>query len=101
MGLSSIDGDCDDTDATLSPASTEVCDGIDNNCNDEIDEDTLHTFYRDFDEDSFGNPNESIASCEIVEGYVDNNQDCDDLEKVLFIRLWLKSVMNSIMIVMV
>ena len=45
--------------------STEVCDGIDNNCNDEIDEDTLHTFYRDFDEDSFGNPNESIASCEI------------------------------------
>ena len=30
--------DCDDTNPDINPASTEVCDGLDNNCNGEIDE---------------------------------------------------------------
>ena len=33
------DDDCDDSDILLSPAEIEVCDGIDNNCNGEIDDD--------------------------------------------------------------
>jgi hypothetical protein len=28
--------DCDDDDAALSPFATELCDGLDNNCNGEV-----------------------------------------------------------------
>ena len=74
------EGDCNDNDPSITPLADEICDGIDNDCDEGIDEDTQYTFYRDFDEDSFGDPNESIQSCEPVEGYVDNDRDCDDLE---------------------
>ncbi|MCC7570003.1 hypothetical protein KO465_01500, partial [Candidatus Micrarchaeota archaeon] len=39
------------------------------------------TFYRDADEDGYGDPDNFIESCSesmIPEGYVDNNLDCDD-----------------------
>ena len=32
--------DCDDTDATVFPGAEEVCDGVDNDCNGEIDEES-------------------------------------------------------------
>ena len=38
IGLSSLSGDCDDNDPSRSPSSVELCDNIDNNCNEEIDE---------------------------------------------------------------
>ncbi len=38
-GFSTLNGDCDDTDAEISPISLEECgDGLDNNCNHEVDE---------------------------------------------------------------
>jgi hypothetical protein len=37
-GWTSCDGDCDDNNNTVYPEQGEVCDGIDNNCNSQIDE---------------------------------------------------------------
>ena len=37
-GSAPATGDCDDTRATVHPGAVEVCDGLDNDCNDEIDD---------------------------------------------------------------
>lgn len=36
-------GDCDDDDDGVHPGATEVCDGVDNDCDDDVDEDLLGT----------------------------------------------------------
>ncbi len=78
-------GDCDDTNADISPAEDEVCDGVDNDCDDRIDDDDTDTLYSasdlwygDSDEDGYGSPDTAILSCDGFEGYVNNNDDCDD-----------------------
>jgi hypothetical protein len=72
--------DCNDNDANVNPDAEEICDGVDNNCDDEIDNDATDalTFYQDTDGDGFGNPEMMEAACEAAEGYVDNMDDCDD-----------------------
>ncbi len=65
---------------TPNQPSEEVCDGIDNNCNGEIDEGLKITFYKDSDNDGFGDINNTIEACSLPDGYVENNNDCDDTE---------------------
>lgn len=36
--LIASNGDCDDTTAAKNPAQAEICDSLDNNCNNQIDE---------------------------------------------------------------
>ncbi len=75
--------DCDDTDAIANPSNTEVCNGVDDNCDGQIDEGfTFTTYYEDNDSDGFGssNPNNSISVCDETApaGYTTNNDDCND-----------------------
>ncbi|MEL6345150.1 MAG: putative metal-binding motif-containing protein, partial [Myxococcota bacterium] len=74
-----FDEDCDDENAEIYPGQTELCDGIDNNCDDLVDEGVTTTFYRDADEDGFGAPLNSIEACEQPSGYITDNTDCNDI----------------------
>jgi gliding motility-associated-like protein len=79
-GYVSDNTDCDDTEANAYPGNTEVCDGIDNNCDGQVDEGLLLTFYADNDGDGFGNASDSVQACSAPSGYVSDNTDCDDTE---------------------
>ena len=80
--------DCDDLDETIHPSATEVCDSVDNNCNDEIDEagaEGESTFYSDLDGDGFGDPEHSILACSLPkEGYSADSTDCNDDDALAF-----------------
>ncbi|MCP4872548.1 MAG: hypothetical protein GY898_27985 [Proteobacteria bacterium] len=73
--------DCDDTDGAIYPGADEYCNGYDDDCDGEIDEDDAvdaTTWYPDADEDLFGNPLLPFVACEGPDGYVADNTDCND-----------------------
>ncbi len=76
--------DCDDTNSSINPDATEVCNGIDDNCDGQIDEGVLTTFYLDSDDDGFGDPNSTVDDCDAPAGYVGNDEDCDDTNENIF-----------------
>ncbi|MDG1484149.1 MAG: MopE-related protein [Myxococcota bacterium] len=73
--------DCDDTAATTYPEADELCDGEDNDCDDEIDEDDAvdsPTWYYDGDLDGFAADDKTIVTCNQPTGYLSESTDCDD-----------------------
>lgn len=70
--------DCNDDDPEVFPGNTEVCDGKDNNCDGVIDEGLVFTYYLDTDGDGFGSAANSTESCDPLNGFVENGDDCDD-----------------------
>ena len=72
--------DCDDTDPNVHPFQDEVCDGIDNNCSGSIDDGTTITFFEDMDGDGYGNADSTIEACDLPQGYVTIDGDCDDAD---------------------
>ena len=73
--------DCNDEDAAINPGAVEICDNIDNDCNGFVDDDIdVFTYYLDSDGDGYGDANASIDTCatSAIEGYVNNDLDCDD-----------------------
>ena len=84
------DEDCDDSNSDINPDAVEICDEIDNNCDDLIDDDdpAVDTsaggvFYSDGDSDGFGDDGSSIEACVAPSGYVDAAGDCDDSSKAV------------------
>src|SRR5688572_19507057 len=77
--------DCSDNDETIYPGAPELCDGKDNNCNDQTDEGAANTtYYRDADGDGYGNAGITTDECSKPEGYVTNNTDCDDSDETIY-----------------
>jgi parallel beta-helix repeat protein len=70
--------DCDDGNNSINPEASEVCNGSDDNCNDQIDEGVTITYYADTDGDGYGNLGNSTQACTSPSGYVSNSNDCDD-----------------------
>jgi len=81
-GFATVGDDCDDTRATVHAAQLELCDGIDNDCDEEVDESMSSvTWYVDRDGDGFGaDGDETVLSCDPVEGFSVRSGDCDDAD---------------------
>jgi large repetitive protein len=56
----------------------EICDGKDNNCDGEVDEEGEFVFFEDADGDGWGNPGTTINACSAHEGWVEQSGDCND-----------------------
>jgi hypothetical protein len=71
--------DCDDAIASVAPGATEVCNGVDDDCDGSVDEGVLRVFFPDVDRDGFGDRRATpTAACVPTEGFVENALDCDD-----------------------
>lgn len=75
--------DCDDQNEEIHPEATEVCDGLDNDCDSLLDDldDSLSGgiwAYLDQDGDGFGNSAEVNQFCLLEEGWTLDPTDCDD-----------------------
>ncbi len=77
-GFARSGDDCDDTDADVHPYADESCDGLDEDCDLEIDEGVETTFFADLDGDGYGDPDATTLACSVPSGHVADDSDCDD-----------------------
>lgn len=84
-GYAHVGGDCDDANANVHPGLPDPCDGVDNDCDQAIDEDGLTVaFYLDLDGDGFAGPTPYVACVLPPEAQFVVGQDCDDLDSTVF-----------------
>lgn len=76
--------DCDDSDPDIHPGATEVCDEVDNDCDDLVDDadpdvdlSTGGTWYTDMDRDGYGVDDDLVQGCEQPKTAAEAAGDCD------------------------
>ncbi|MFH1469653.1 MAG: MopE-related protein, partial [Pseudomonadota bacterium] len=73
--------DCDDTDAAVNPGADELCNGVDDDCDGDVDEDDATdatTWYPDADGDGYGDSSSGAPACAAPSGTLSDGSDCDD-----------------------
>ena len=75
--------DCDDNDASTNPSASERCNGRDDDCDGQVDNNATdaETSYADRDGDGFGDPAATTKACSPPPSHVTNDRDCDDVRK--------------------
>ena len=74
--------DCLDTDALVHPDLDERCNGADDDCDGEVDEDPVDplAFFSDGDGDGYGSEGEVVYACIVGDGAALSAGDCDDAD---------------------
>lgn len=77
--------DCDDADPAVYRGAPEYCNGLDDDCDGELDDDAVDapTWYADHDEDGYGGGTPR-ANCDAPSGYMADGTDCNDLSAVTY-----------------
>ncbi|PIE20197.1 MAG: hypothetical protein CSA66_01180 [Proteobacteria bacterium] len=77
-----VAGDCDDSVRKVHPNADELCNGVDDDCDEAVDEVGARgctTYHRDGDGDGFGAPGDALCLCAPAAPYTARNAtDCDD-----------------------
>ena len=78
--------DCDDDEPTVHPGGTEICDGLDNDCNSNVDDGVMDRYFVDRDGDGFGvdSAGTNRLGCILPMGYSATAGDCDDTNPTAF-----------------
>ncbi len=84
-GYAHVGGDCDDTDSDVHPGMPDPCDGVDNDCDQAIDENGISIpFYLDIDGDGIAG-NTVFSSCTPPPTAFDGaGGDCNDLDPTIY-----------------
>jgi Putative metal-binding motif len=79
-GYALVGGDCEDLTASVHPMAVEMCNGKDDNCNGQIDENVVYQpTCQDRDGDGHGVPGTTVKmDCAPSAGFGDCGGDCDD-----------------------
>jgi MYXO-CTERM domain-containing protein len=81
-GMSATSGDCDDSRSDIHPTASELCDGVDNDCDGTVDQNPASQLrsYADSDRDGYGDAGQirTSATCSPPEGTTADATDCDD-----------------------
>ena len=88
-GWIALGGDCDDTRASVHPDAGEICDGEDEDCDGDVDEnaDGAPIWYVDADADGYtAGPDGPETACDEPDGYSAPSEvdDCDDLNATVY-----------------
>jgi len=83
-GYVALDTDCNDNSAAVNPGAVEVCDNVDNDCDQlvdmadpSLDAASKHLYYLDADHDTYGAGAGTLA-CSAPTNYVAQAGDCND-----------------------
>jgi MYXO-CTERM domain-containing protein len=82
-GTVALGDDCDDGSAAIAPGMPEHCDGVDEDCDGEVDDDPVSalTFHKDGDGDGWGDADgRTRQACRVPSGFAIMVGDCDDAD---------------------
>lgn len=78
-----MEDECDDDDATIFPGADESCDGVDQDCDGEVDEGASDaaTWHPDEDGDGYGEAGGAVVRCDSPgRAFSNTADDCDDAD---------------------